>query len=57
MLDEWKLKFVNKDSEDEVLTLSPDLQAKFLHIADMIKTFGPHNIGLPHVRPLEDKLW
>ncbi len=23
----------------------------------MLETFGPQRVGMPHVRPLEDKLW
>lgn len=23
----------------------------------MLEDFGPHRVGLPHVRPLESKLW
>ena len=33
------------------------MQAKFLHIAEMLEELGPQRVGLPHVRPLEDKLW
>ncbi|MGV8948895.1 MAG: type II toxin-antitoxin system RelE/ParE family toxin [Candidatus Paracaedibacter sp.] len=54
---EWKIKFVNESAEQEVLSLSPDLKAKFVHITEMILEFGPHNVGLPHIRPLEKKLW
>lgn len=54
---EWKIKFVNAKAEDEILGLSPDLKAKFLHVTEMILAFGPHNVGFPHVKPLENKLW
>lgn len=54
---EWKIKFVNTTAEKEVLSLSADMKAKFLHITEMILAFGPHNVGLPHIRPLENKLW
>lgn len=33
------------------------MQAKFLHIAEMLESFGPHGVGMPLVRPLRDKLW
>ena len=57
MNTEWKIKFVNAKAEEELLSLSADLKAKFLHVTEMIMAFGPHNVGLPHVRPLENKLW
>jgi mRNA-degrading endonuclease RelE of RelBE toxin-antitoxin system len=44
-------------AERELKTLSDDLQARFLHVAGMLEEFGPHRVGLPHVRPLEGKLW
>jgi len=33
------------------------MQARFLRIAEMLEQFGPHQVGMPHVRPLESKLW
>lgn len=33
------------------------MQARFLRIADMLEQFGPERVGLPHIRPLENKLW
>lgn len=53
----WTIKFVNGAAETEVLDLTPDLKAKFLHVSDLLITFGPQNVGLPHIRPLENKLW
>jgi len=57
MRDKWAISFVNEKSEKEVLSLSIDLQAKFLRVGELLQDFGPHEIGLPHVRPLEKKLW
>lgn len=57
MKNEWKIKFVNAKAEEEVLSLSADLKAKFLHVTEMILALGPHNVGLPHIRPLGNKLW
>lgn len=54
---EWKITFVNAKAEEEVLGLTADLKAKFLHVTEMLMSFGPHNVGLPHIRPLENKLW
>jgi phage-related protein len=41
----------------ELLALPEDMRARFLRIADMLQEFGPHQVGLPHARPLEGKLW
>lgn len=53
----WKIEFVNAKAEEEILSLSADLKAKFLHVTEMILVFGPQNVGLPHVKPLGNKMW
>jgi len=44
-------------AEPELLALPADMRARFLHIAEMLEDFGPRRVGLPHIRPLESKLW
>lgn len=44
-------------AEQELGDLPEDLQARFLHIAELLESFGPQQVGLPHVRPLQHKLW
>lgn len=44
-------------AEQEIRDLPPDLRSRFLHIAEMLEQFGPQKLGMPHVRPLEQKLW
>ena len=44
-------------AEPELLALPADMKARFLHIAEMLEEFGPLRVGLPHIRPLESKLW
>ena len=41
----------------ELQTIPADMQARFLHIGEMLVDLGPHRVGLPHIRPLESKLW
>jgi phage-related protein len=53
----WTVELLNTAVEKELLALPPDMQARFLRIADLLRTFGPHHVGMPHVRPLGDKLW
>ena len=35
-------------AEDELLKMPADIRARFVHIAEMLETFGPHSVGLPH---------
>ena len=41
----------------EMLALPADMQTRFLHIAELLESFGPQKVGMPHIRPLEGKLW
>jgi len=40
-----------------LLALPSDIQASFLRIAELLQDLGPQRVGLPHIRPLEGKLW
>lgn len=48
---------LHKLAEPELLALPKDMQARFLRIAELLEELGPQRVGMPHVRPLEDKLW
>ena len=41
----------------ELKAIALDMQARFVHIAELLEEFGPQRVGLPHIRPLEGKLW
>jgi phage-related protein len=41
----------------ELQTIPADMQARFLHIGEMLVDLGPQRVGLPHIRPLKSKLW
>jgi len=43
--------------EAELLSLPKDMQARFLRISELLESVGPQPVGLPHVRPLGEKLW
>ncbi|MFA7240386.1 MAG: type II toxin-antitoxin system RelE/ParE family toxin [Sulfuricellaceae bacterium] len=44
-------------AEIELKALPTDMRARFLRIAELLEAFGPEKVGLPHIRPLEGKLW
>jgi phage-related protein len=48
---------LNDVVEAELLSLPKDMQARFLRISELLKSFGPQRVGLAHVRPLGEKLW
>lgn len=45
------------EAEAELLALPTDMQTRFLRVAELLESFGPQKVGMPHVRPLEGKLW
>lgn len=52
----WTVE-VTVAAERELLALPSDLRAHFLHVAEMLEEVGPHKVGMPLVRPIEQKLW
>ncbi len=55
-MSEWTVT-LHPQAEPELLALPADMKARFLRIAEMLEDFGPQLVGLPHIRPLESKLW
>lgn len=44
-------------ADAELKSIPLDMQARFVHIAELLEELGPQRVGLPHIRPLEGKLW
>lgn len=55
-MSEWTVR-IHSLAEAELKSLPDDMRGRFLHIADLLEAFGPMNVGRPHIRPLEGKLW
>jgi phage-related protein len=55
-MSEWTV-VVHPLAESELEALPADMQARFLRIAELLESFGPTRVGMPHVRPLGSKLW
>lgn len=53
----WRVETLNAEVDAELEALEPMLRAKLLHIAELLETFGPHQVREPYVKPLGDKLW
>lgn len=53
----WKVETLNEIVDEELLSLPADMQARFFRIAELIESIGLQSVGMPHVRPLRDKLW
>ncbi|HKJ70573.1 MAG TPA: type II toxin-antitoxin system RelE/ParE family toxin [Gammaproteobacteria bacterium] len=53
----WSVEILDHRVEKELKKLPADMQARFLHVAELLEEFGPEGVGMPHVRPLESKLY
>lgn len=54
---QWTVEVLNQAVEVELLALPKDMQARFLRVSELLESFGPLHVGMPHVRPLGEKLW
>jgi phage-related protein len=54
---QWAVEVLNQTVEAELLALPKDMQARFLRISELLESFGPQHVGMPHIRPLGEKLW
>ena len=52
----WTVE-LTEAADQELRSLPGDIQARFLHVAGLLEVGGPVNVGMPHVRPLAEKLW
>lgn len=53
----WSVETLSKQVDDELDALPADMRASFVYVANLIEEFGPHKVGMPHVRSLGKKLW
>ncbi len=54
---QWQVEILNETVGSEILALPPDMQARFLRLAERISQIGLDRVGEPHVKHLEGKLW
>jgi phage-related protein len=52
----WTVELI-AEAEAELLSMPADIQARFLHVRRLLIDFGPQQVGMPHVRPIDGKLW
>ena len=53
----WRVETLGAGVDAELDALPVDMRAKFLHIAEMLKAFGPFQVREPYVKPLREKLF
>ena len=53
----WSVETLNASVDAELDALAPAFKSRFLHIAEMLESLGPHKVREPYVKHLEEKLW
>lgn len=53
----WRIETLDKRVDRELSKLAKDVFARFLHIAELLETYGPDEVGMPHVKHLSNGLW
>jgi len=48
----WQVETLNHVVDRELEALEPSLKARFLHISELLETFGPERVGALHVKHL-----
>lgn len=56
ILSAWTVH-IHPKAEAELHKQAPEIQARFVHIAGLLESYGPQRVGMPHIRHLQDKLW
>ena len=55
-MSRWTVEVI-PEAGREIKALADDLQARFLHVSEMLEELGPHRVSEPHVKRLRGKLW
>lgn len=53
----WRVEALDESVVREIEALPADMQARFLRIAERVRSIGLANVGEPHVKHIEGKLW
>jgi phage-related protein len=53
----WRVEILNDTVASEIAALPPDMQARFVRLAERIAATGLESLSEPHVKHLEGKLW
>ena len=52
----WHLDLI-PEAERELRAMPPDIIARFARVVELVAQHGPREVGMPHIRHLEDRLW
>lgn len=53
----WSVETLNEVVDEELTALPMDMRGRFVRVSHLIEEFGPFNVGMPHIKGLDGKLW
>jgi phage-related protein len=53
----WSVITLNKTVDKELSLLPVDMGSHLVRITLLLEEFGPHKVGMPHVKHLSERLW
>ena len=53
----WKVSFFSESVKTDLASWPRKLKAKFIRIVDLIETFSPMDVGMPHVKSMGQGLF
>jgi hypothetical protein len=56
-MTKWSVETLNERVDEELTALPLVMRGRFVRVSLLIEEFGPFNVGMPHIRGLDGKLW
>jgi phage-related protein len=56
-MTKWSVETLNERVDEELTALPLDMRGRFVRVSLLIEEVGPFNVGMPHIRGLDGKLW
>ena len=56
-MSNWSVETLNQVVDEELSALPLDMRGRFVRVSQLIEEFGPFNVGMPHIKSLNQKLW
>jgi phage-related protein len=56
-MSNWSVVSLSKTVEKELSLLPVDMGSHLVRITLLLEEFGPHAVGMPHVKHLSERLW
>jgi phage-related protein len=53
----WSVKTLNEVVDRELNALPQNMRVRFVRISQLIHEFGPFQVGMPHIKSLNNKFW